>query len=132
MTIEKDECWSRDGENYSYQTLGDLLDSHDDLKPGDTVYVGTPIRPDPTTFIEADDVIATLSDRAYDECGEYAEDFPDVTIEAKAELDALLDEWVHKHCHVTFYSVEDTREYTVTAEDIEGVPAETQGATPHE
>lgn len=113
-----DEYWSRDEENFSYANLGELLDSHDDLEIGDTVYVGRGETPDPGEWVSADDVIEQLACRAYDECREYAEDYPDVSKEAKAELDGLLAAWAHKHCAPSFYKIKSVREYQVTAEDL--------------
>jgi hypothetical protein len=113
------ECWSYDEADYSYPTLGDLIDSHrDDLKAGSIVFVGEPVHPSPTSFVDADDICEMLADRAYDLCGDHAEDFPDVTSEAKAELDALLNAWCEKHCDVTFYEVANSHPYTITAEDL--------------
>lgn len=114
----KDEVWSRDDEFYAYQTLGDLLDSHDDLNVGDQVYVGEREDADPASFYDADDLIEHLGDRAYDNHGEAAEGWPDVPKEAKAEFDAFLAEWIAKWCPTNFYRVLNTRSYTITAEDI--------------
>jgi hypothetical protein len=114
-----DQCWSVDECDFEYETLGDLLDSNDELGVGDVVYVGTPVRHAPSTFIDdADNIIERMGERAYDEHGEFADDYPDVTDEAKAELTAFLVAWADKHCDVRFYGVEDIREYAITAEDL--------------
>lgn len=116
--VHPEECWSDDGSDFRYGTLDELLDCHDDIEPGRVVYVGEPDRPDPADFIDADDVIELLACRGSDIGGEWAEDFPDITPEAKKELDELLAAWVTKHCEVRFYQVVNTREYVVTAEDL--------------
>lgn len=126
------EYWSRDEENFSYGSLQELLGTHDDIEAGDTVYHGEGIAHDPAEWVGADDVTEQLSCRAYDACGEFAEDYPEVSREAKAELDELLAAWVRKHCTPTFYAIKNVREYEVTAEDIaeaNGTTNTTTGAT---
>jgi hypothetical protein len=118
MADTSDEYWSRDEEHFSYETLGELLDCNDDLEVGDTVYTGNGITPDPAEWVDADDVIEQLACRAYDESGEFAEDYPEVSEEAKAELDELLAAWARKHCTPTFYLINNVREYEITAEDL--------------
>lgn len=114
-----DQCWSVDECDFCYDSLGDLLDSNDGLEVGHVVYVGTPARYAASTYIDdADDVIERMAERAYDEHNEFAEDFPEVTDEAKAELTAFLAAWADKHCEVRFYGVENVRPYTITAEDL--------------
>jgi hypothetical protein len=113
-----DEYWSRDEENFSYESLGELLDSHDDLEIGDVVYVGRRIVPDPGDWTDAEEVLEQLACRAVDDCGEFADDYPEASKEAKAELNALLATWARKHCIPTFYMIKDVREYEITAEDL--------------
>lgn len=118
-TKEKTLCWSYDEEDYSYSDLGDLIDTHrDDLEVGSIVYVGEAVRPSPLSFVDADDICEMLAERACDCHGEFAEDFPDASKEAKDELDELLRAWCEKHCQITFYSVVNSRPYTITAEDL--------------
>ena len=111
------EYWSHDGERFSYDTLGELLDCNE-LQVGDTVYTGDGETPDPAGWVDADDIIEQLACRAYDDCGEVAEDYPEVSKEAKAELESLLEAWVRKHCTPTFYMIKDVQEYVITAEDL--------------
>ena len=113
------ECWSRDEEHFSYETLGELLDCNDDLQVGDTVYTGNGVTPDPAEWVDADDVIEQLACRAYDECGEFAETYPEVSKEATAELQTLLETWARKYCTPTWYMVKNVREHEITFEDIE-------------
>lgn len=113
-----DQRWSRDGESYNYDSLGELLDCNDDTQEGDVVHVGTAVVPDPAQWVDADDIIENLSCRADDTCGEFAEDYPEVSKEAKAELQDVLEAWARKHCTPTFYTIEDDSEYIVTADDV--------------
>ncbi len=59
-----------------------------------------------------------LGERAYDDVGEFAEDWPDVPDEARQELDELLSAWISKHCTATFYRVRNVIEYQITAEEL--------------
>lgn len=117
-----EECWSRDEENFSYQSLDDLLSTHDDLKPGDRVWLADAVRPDPNRLIDADDVTTTMGERAYDIAGEHAEDYPDVSTEAEGELNALLAAWINKNCAPTFWGVENVRPYVLSADDFPNDP----------
>lgn len=123
MTTENPTYWSDNEEDWNCDCLSDLLAGNDELKEGDTVYFGTAATPPATAFINATDVIEMMGERAYDEFGEHAEDFPSMTAEAKAELEALLSDWVARHCHTTFYRITDVTEYVLTAEDIQDADA---------
>jgi len=48
-------------------------------------------------------ILECIADSAGDEVGDLAEDFPDVSEEAKAELDALLNRWAREHIHCAFW-----------------------------
>ncbi|WP_250501938.1 hypothetical protein [Caballeronia sp. AZ7_KS35] len=117
---EKRQAWSRNGEDYTCDDLHELIDLEDDLEAGDVVFVGEVKAIEMKHLCDADDVIEMMGERAYDEAGEWADNYPDVTPEAKAELDALLLAWMEKHAKPSFYTVVNAHEYTVTAEDLEG------------
>ncbi|WP_244098925.1 hypothetical protein [Burkholderia ambifaria] len=112
--------WSCNNEDFTCDELDDLLDMHDDLTVGDVVFVGDVIPIQTKHLCDADDVIDMLGERAYDQAGEYADGYPDVTPEARAELDSLLATWIEKHAKPTFYLVKNSREYVITAADMEG------------
>ncbi|MDN7671301.1 hypothetical protein QZM22_01890 [Burkholderia oklahomensis] len=116
----KRTVWSKDNEFYSCDALDELLDMHDELAVGDVVFYGD-VAPIPIKHLcDADDVINMIGERAYDEVGEAADGYPDIAPEAKAELEALLLGWIEKHAKPTFYSVINTQEHVLTAEDMEG------------
>jgi sorbitol-specific phosphotransferase system component IIA len=114
------EAWSQDEEFYNYSSLHELVDSHrDDLEVGQTVWVGDAVRPDTAMFFDADDLLDRLGEVAYDNHGECAEDWPGkVSDEAKKEFDDFLAAWIAKHCPPTFWSVENTKPYELTEEDL--------------
>lgn len=115
-----DETWSANEELFNCDSLGELLDENDDLDVGATVWKGEKFPINTAGYIDAGDVIEMLGERAYDDVGEFAEDWPDVPDEAHQELDALLSEWISKHCTATFYRVRNVVEYKLTAEDFAG------------
>lgn len=114
-----EKCWSVNNEEFNYLTLGDLLDSNEELNAGDTIYVGEAKHPGARELCDADDVIETMGDRASDIAGEYADSYPDVTDEAKAELNAFLSSWIEKHASPGFYSVHNARPHILSADDFE-------------
>lgn len=112
------DCWSSDGTDFSHRSLAELIESNDEIEPGRVVHCGHTVMPDPSGWVDADDVCEMLAERAHDNCGsEHTEDFPDVSKEAVAELDAFLSAWITKNCPVTFWGVDGAQQYTVTAED---------------
>lgn len=110
-------CWSVSGDEFDAESLQDLFDNYE-LKDGDVVYYGEAVKPTIKQLIDANDICDMLTDRAWDLVGEYAEDFPNVSKEAIAELDSLLQSWLTQHCPINFYQVINTREYVITATDI--------------
>lgn len=113
------ECWSIDNECFNAVCLGELVDSNsDDIVVGTVVYKGDAVSADISSLLSAEDIVEMLSERAYDEYGEAAEDYPDVSKEEMAELDKLLQGWIEKCCKPTFYSVRNVKEYVITEEDL--------------
>ena len=84
--------WSTDDETYNLDTLEEVIEYLLDDDPyslvGVKVSYGT-AKPFGTDWIDADFVIDEISERAYDEAGEWAEDFPNIKPEAKKELEDL-------------------------------------------
>ncbi len=112
------QCWSLNDEGFSHDSLSELLDNYPDLKAGAQVFTGMAVYPALSRLIDSDDVIDQMGDRAYDIAGEYADGYPDVSTENKAELDALLEGWIKKACPPDFYEVRDVRTYVITEQDI--------------
>ncbi len=116
--------WSRNGEDYTFGDLESLLGCYDDLVAGDVVYFGEAYHPDPIGWIDADDLIERLGERAYDDCGEWAEDYTDnISKEARAELDALLSAWYAKHAKPQFYKIDNEQKHTITQAEIDAANA---------
>lgn len=119
QATEPEQCWSDNNEDFNCDTLGELLGNNDELTVGGTVYVADAVTPDPADYVDADDILEQMGNAASDDCGEYAEGYPDVTSEAKDALNAFLKGWARKHCTPTnFYQVHNVREYVLTADDL--------------
>ena len=121
--------WSTDEETYNLDTLDEVIESLLDNDPYDLVgcevYYGT-AKPYSTEWVDADFVIDNISEMAYGEAGEWALDFPNVSEEAKEELQAFLSEWQEKHCHASFYRVVNAQKYIITQEDVDKYLEENQ------
>lgn len=113
-----EQVWSADRELFNFDSLGELMDS-DTFEAGRIVYFGQKAAINPARWVDVDIVLDALGDRAYDHVGEAASDYPDVSQEARDELETLLSAWIAKHAQPTFYAVNKITEYTITQEDIE-------------
>jgi len=117
---DKDIWWSVDEENYSYSSLEELLnaewDQLDYLKEGSVVYYGE-IKLPSTSFIDAADIVEMISERAYEEGGEYAEDYPNYSEEDLKELSDFIITWQAKFTP-KFFTIKNSKEYALTKEDI--------------
>lgn len=114
--------WSTNNEDYRFDDLDDLIE-HEEPEVGQAVWFGERVELG-TGWVNASDVIEQIADRAYDVGDEYAEGFPEVSAEAKAELDAFLRDWQAEHCKATFFTIRNARQYVITADDL----ARTTGA----
>lgn len=118
----KDMAWSISDEDWfgDCRSLEELIDYHgiDAFEVGQIVYCGDIAPCRDTGWIDADDLIEMIGERAYDEAGEAAEDFPNVSKEAKQELADFLDRWQRTNCKPTFYSVEKVRTHAITEADL--------------
>lgn len=115
--------WATDDETYNLDTLDEVIESllfynEPNEIVGSKVSYGEAV-PFSTDWIDADFVIDNIAERGYDEGGEWAEDFPDVSAEAREELETFLSAWQSKHCIANFWKIKNTKEYTITQEDVD-------------
>lgn len=118
-----DVAWSLDNrEDWRHETLRDLLQwvAPTDMA-GKVVYVADKERPSASAYMpDADCVIDEIINTAWDEGGDYADDYPDVSDEAKAKLNALLEAWADEHLPApTWWQCVNIREYVITQADID-------------
>lgn len=113
------ECWSVDGEEFTFDSLGDLLDNRgDELRPGHKVWRGTAKGPAMADLADANNVIEDIATRAYDFGGEFADGFPEVTPEHKAKLQTLLEQWLAECPSPRFYQVTNAKPYVLSCDDF--------------
>lgn len=122
---DDERLWSLDGHYFNAASLRDLLETHADLEAGDVVFVGRPVPVQPLTYVNARLIVEQLSEQARDDCGEAAEEWPQVTPEAERELDRYLADWIHRHCPVTFSRVHEVAEHLISAADIDAARPQT-------
>lgn len=110
-----EKCYSADGEQFSL----DMQSATYESSVGDTIYVGEASQPCASRYVpDADWVIEYMGEQADDDIGEAAEDWPDVSKEAKQELEAFLKDWAVRNCQVNFYRVKNVQEYVLTEGDF--------------
>lgn len=117
------KCYSANDEDFNYNTAGEVfyyLDSEGDLVVGRIYYEADCCRMEPSDLIRAYQVIEQIGESMWDEIGETADTYPDVSKEAEAELQSLLNEWVLKHADPSNYwrVVGKSRPMMVTEQDI--------------
>lgn len=88
---------------------------HEGVKIGDVaiVYSGEAIKYNASDFVR--DILEDMNERAYDEAGEFASDYPDCNAEQGKELktaiDYVVDTWANKHkLHPTFWGIKNKKE----------------------
>ncbi|MFV1944294.1 hypothetical protein VPH49_26290 [Pseudomonas luteola] len=114
------ELWSANDEDFIYSNLQELIDDMGDwIAAGDTVHVGKTTEFDPAEFIKADFIIEIIGENAYENAGEAAEGFPEVSQEARKELSDFLASWTRKYCKPRFVKIVRSQPYVVTKEDLE-------------
>jgi hypothetical protein len=117
---ERIECWSHNEEDFSAKSLGELIDTHE-LQPGATIWAGEAVHPEPSSLFSTDWVIENMGEAAYDIAGEHGgEDYPNVSDDQVAELEALVVGWITKCAPPTFWTVKNVRAYVLTAKDCGG------------
>lgn len=62
-------CWASDGEEYRPDFCSDVYEK----EVGDIIYKAVAVKPDALQFIDADDILEFMSERASDEYGEWAD-----------------------------------------------------------
>lgn len=126
-TTEPELAWSSDEEIWQHDTLDELLQHlHDNesLEAGRVVWFGEKHKPRARNFaVDSDYITERMNENAGEsEGGEWSEDFAtNVDAVALKELDTYLEEWADKHCPVTWWLIEKTTAYTITAEDVANV-----------
>lgn len=115
--------YSTDDENYCHETPGDVFDAldSDGLLVVGTIYWEADFLPmEPQQVLDAAQVLEQADERGYDLIGEAWDNPFNVSRDAQAELQALLDAWAKKHVNVGYYytTVGKPRKLVVTEADL--------------
>lgn len=118
-----EKCYSINDEDFNFTSVGDLfdhLDSEGELVEGRFYYEADCRRIKPSGLVSAESVIETIGYAMWEEVGEIADCYPDVTTEAKSELQELLDAWLIKHADPSNFwqTVGKSRVVAVTEQDV--------------
>lgn len=122
------ECWSVDEEQYNFGSKEEVIDYlwHDSFDStgvflvGQKIFQAEAVHPKASRFVpDVCWVLEEMGNSAWDECGEWAEDFPDCSKEAQKLLTNYLKRWADKYCKVTFFNVTNVKPYEITQEDVD-------------
>jgi len=112
-------AYSINGEDWTADWCS-FLDQNKELSPGCECRRGEMHYADPAEFVDSDAVINSMADNASSsDLGEWADDFPSGSAEAKLELEELLDAWARKNCDCSFYRVKNIETFKIAHEDLE-------------
>lgn len=105
---------------YSHSTDEENFNGHFDSKEAaakfafdddpdiDRVWVGENTYYTAKDFINADDILEDIEERACDECGECSVDWlATLSEEKKQEFEKLIGDWIDTNATISFYSVSD-------------------------
>ena len=115
--------YSTDGENYSYETVGDVLDALDRdgrLAAGSIYWEADFLPMEPQQVLDAAQVLEIADERGYAMIGEAWDNPFSASRDAKFELQTLLDTWAKKHVDLSIYYtiVGKPRHRVVTEADL--------------
>lgn len=82
------------------------------LSKGDIYYSGTAEIPEPSDFFEIDIFLNDLSNNAYVEYDEFAEDWLNhINDSEKQKLDKYIKKWLNKNAPVNFWNVSNVKKH---------------------
>lgn len=118
MSNLEGKCWSLNREDWE-EDLENIFNDNE-LKVGDIIFEGVSKRTNAISLVNHTDILDMLDERAYDEGGEYAENWINPSKEDCKDLDAFLHQWYQKTFGTSkYYVVSDIKEYVITQEDID-------------
>lgn len=115
------KVYSRDEETY-YELDEVLQMMHDDgdLYVGAVIHEGNQVQRVAGDYLHGvcDTISEQLADAAWEEAGEFAEDWPEIPLDKKLELEKLIGDWLTANVPVNFWTVRNVKEIEVTAEMV--------------
>lgn len=104
-----------EGDESCVRDLQELIDTHE-LNIGDTYTRHDVVQNTASHYFNIDDMLEQMSERAYEDAGEHADDFPDLSDKEKTELNTIITDWLDKRVSVNFFAAVNPQECTLTAE----------------
>lgn len=108
--MNRESVWGYSSSPDAEQWSGECETREEAIAEGRAEYEGEEFwivegkRLDPARFMpDPDRILDEAGERAFDEVGDIAEDFPETTKEARDELAALLVTWARKHISCEFW-----------------------------
>jgi hypothetical protein len=112
-----EECWEIDFDIFLDRLLSQEKDRRDLI--GSKYFEGDQIPISTGELFDIGMVLDAINENAYDEIGEWAEDYPDLTDEERQEFKKLIVSFLdNKHKH-GFFRVINICKKIITAEDLE-------------
>lgn len=106
---DNDEVFSSFDHETELSAVTDALDNYADAE---TIYVGQVKTLNVRRMIRADYLLENIGERAYDDVGEAAEHWPELSKDQQAELEGIIADYILSKSPADFYSVENVRVYT--------------------
>lgn len=123
-----DYCYSTNEEEFNYTSEWECLErlwDEDYLQEGAVFFRGTSKKGSASDYFIMNRVVEDMQERAWDECGEWAEGFLEDVPEKKwKELDKYICKWLDKNAKVNFYTVENVEKIVVTQEMVDSFKKE--------
>ncbi|ECS8865268.1 hypothetical protein C2Y26_23635, partial [Salmonella enterica subsp. enterica serovar Enteritidis] len=88
-------------------------------EPGAVIHIARASHPDLSELFDVDDLTEGAASRAYEFGGEYADGFPELSVEEKKELERLILSYLKPIVPVNFYRVDESEAHTITFADLE-------------
>lgn len=118
MISTKDKVWSAN-EDYGWDDDFSSMVSNNDLQIGDGLFEGEKSTPEFCYFVDTEEIIEGIQERAWDYAEEWAEEFTtNVSDEQKQELEDVICKWMEKYLNINFYRVINIKEITLTEDDL--------------
>jgi len=119
MQNKEDLCYSTNNElYYDYCTVMDNLKEYHAVGDKVEIWEANAKRFKHSDFINSRYIIESIKERAYDECGEVAEDYlSDLTKDQINDLQDHISKWFEKNAgNIEFYGVENEHKIEVIVE----------------
>lgn len=116
-------CISTNEESFfgEYESQEDALReaiNQERVEAGQKLWIGQTAERKASNYVGLDSLVEGMAERAYEEVGEAAEGWPDLSPEDQEKLEKLIGDFLNEHSPVSFFAVEDVEKIEVTPELI--------------